>query len=319
MVDRQTTRRAFLGDAFLVAGAASLSPALARSATGAQEQKLHVACNSYSWAVFYQRQGQNLDQVLDEGLAEVAASGLDGYEPSLADVAQVDRLAPLLKKHGLEMRSFYVNSLLHEADQADQSIEQILTVARRAKEEAGACIVVTNPSPLAWGGPQNKNDAQLKTQAVSLNRLGAELKKIGLTLAYHNHDMELREAAREFHHMMLGTDPANVTLCLDSHWVYRGSGNSQVALFDIVKLYGSRVSELHLRQSKDGVWTEAFGEGDIDYRAFASALRETGARPHVVLEQAIENGSPNTMKPVEAFKESTEYVRRLFTGLGENA
>ncbi len=109
-----------------------------------------------------------------------------------------------------------------------------------------------------------------------MNRLGAELKKIGLTLAYHNHDMELREAAREFHHMMLGTDPANVTLCLDSHWVYRGSGNSQIALFDIVKLYGSRVSELHLRQSKDGVWTEALGDGDIDYRAFASALRRRG-------------------------------------------
>lgn len=318
MADRRTTRRDFLGDTVLVAGAAALSPALARSAMGAQDRKLHVACNSYSWAVFYQRQGRNFDQMLDEGLAEVAASGLDGYEPSLADIAQVDRLAPLLKKHGLEMRSFYVNSLLHEADQADQSIEQILTVAGRAKE-AGARIVVTNPSPLAWGGPQNKNDAQLKTQAVALNRLGAELKKTGLTLAYHNHDMELREAAREFHHMMLGTDPANVTLCLDSHWVYRGSGNSQVALFDIVKLYGSRVSELHLRQSKDGVWTEALGEGDIDYRAFASALRETGARPHVVLEQAIEKGSPDTMKPVEAFKESTEYVRRLFTGLGENA
>ncbi len=153
MADRQTTRRAFLGDAFLVAGAAALSPALARSATGAQGQTLHVACNSYSWAVFYQRQGQNFDQMLDEGLAEVAASGLDGYEPSLADVAQVDRMAPLLKKHGLEMRSFYVNSLLHEVDQADQSIEQILTVVRRAKEEAGAAHRRHQSQPARLGRP----------------------------------------------------------------------------------------------------------------------------------------------------------------------
>jgi inosose dehydratase len=319
MADRRTTRRAFLGDAVLAAGAAALSPALVRPAVAGQGEKLHVACNSYSWAVFYQRQGRNFDQTLDTGLAEVAASGLNGYEPSLGDVAQVDRLAPLLKKHGLQMRSFYVNSALHEADQADKSIEQILTVAGRAKKEAGARIVVTNPNPLAWGGPQNKNDTQLKTQAAALNRLGAELRKLGLTLAYHNHDMELREAAREFHHMMLATDPANVTLCLDSHWIYRGSGNSQVALFDIVKLYGKRISELHLRQSRDGIWTEAFGEGDIDYRAFADALRETGVRPHIVLEQAIEKGSPNAMQPVEAFRESTEYVRRLFAGLGEKA
>jgi inosose dehydratase len=309
------TRRMFLGDVIGATGAAVLSPVLARSATAAQNATLHVACNAYSWSVFYQRQGRNFDQSLDEGLAEVAASGLNGFEPSFADVAQVERLAPLLKKHGLEMRSFYVNSLLHEADRADESIRQILTVAPRAKE-AGARIVVTNPNPLAWGGAQDKNDEQLKVQAAALNRLGAELKKLGLTLAYHNHDMELRQAAREFHHMMLGTDPANVTLCLDAHWVYRGAGNSQVALFDVVKLYGKRISELHLRQSQGGVWTEAFGPGDIDYRALAEMLRQASVRPHVVLEQAIETGSPNAMTPLEAFKESTQATRRLFAGIG---
>lgn len=315
MAERMTTRRMFLRDAIGAAGTVALSSTLVRSTAAAQGQTLHVACNAYSWSVFYQRQGRNFDQSLDEGLAEVAASGLDGFEPSFADVAQVERLAPLLKKHGLEMRSFYVNSTLHEADRADESIRQILAVAPSAKE-AGARIVVTNPNPLAWGGAQDKNDEQLKVQAAALNRLGAELKKLGLTLAYHNHDMELRQAAREFHHMMLGTDPANVTLCLDAHWVYRGAGNSQVALFDVVRLYGKRVSELHLRQSQHGVWTEVFGSGDIDYRALAEMLRQASVRPHVVLEQAIETGSPNTMTPLEAFKESTKATRRLFTAIG---
>lgn len=315
MAERRMTRRMFLGDVIGATGAAVLSPVLARSATAAQNATLHVACNAYSWSVFYQRRGRNFDQSLDEGLAEVAASGLEGFEPSFADVVQVERLAPLLKKHGLEMRSFYVNSLLHEADRADESIRQILAVAPRAKE-VGARIVVTNPNPLAWGGAQDKNDEQLKVQAAALNRLGAELKKVGLTLAYHNHDMELRQAAREFHHMMLGTDPASVTLCLDAHWVYRGAGNSQVALFDVVKLYGKRISELHLRQSQGGVWTEAFGPGDIDYLALAEMLRQASVRPHVVLEQAIETGSPNTMTPLEAFKESTKATRRLFTAIG---
>jgi inosose dehydratase len=318
MADRLTTRRAFLADAALTTGAIALSSAPVRPAAGSQDERMHVACNSYSWTVFYQRQGRNLDQVLDEGLAEVAASGLDGFEPSFGDVAQIERMAPLLKKHRLGMRSFYVNSLLHEAERADESIRQILVVAPKARD-AGARIVVTNPNPLAWGGAQDKNDEQLKVQAAALNRLGAELRKLGLTLAYHNHDMELRQAAREFHHMMLGTDPANVTLCLDAHWVYRGSGNSQVALFDIVRLYGTRIRELHLRQSQGGIWTEAFGDGDIDHRALADALRQEGVRPHIVLEQAIENGSPNTMPPLDAFTKSTEYVRRLFAGLGEKA
>lgn len=311
MTAQQMTRRGFLNHSLLAGGAVALSPALAARPAQAGSGDIHVACNSYSWTVFYQREGRDFNQSLDAGLADVAASGLDGYEPGAGGVAEIDRLAPLLKAHGLEMRSLYVNSELHERDKAEASIAGVLAIAAKAKT-VGTRIIVTNPSPLQWGGPLNKSDDQLKTQAAALNDLGAKLKARGMTLAYHNHDMELREAAREFHHMMLGTDPANVTLCLDAHWVYRGAGNSQVALFDIVKLYGGRISELHLRQSENGIWSETFGPGDIDYEALARTLREHKVRPHIVLEQAVEKGTPQTMKPVQAFRESTQYARRLF-------
>jgi inosose dehydratase len=246
-------------------------------------------------------------------LAEVKASGNDGFEPGVGGLEQIEPMLPLLKKHGLEMRSLYVNSTLHDAGQVDKSIEEVLAAATKAKA-FGTRIIVTNPSPIRWGGPENKTDEQLKVQAAALDKLGAGLRKMGLILAYHNHDIELRNAAREFHHMMLGTDPAHVTLCLDAHWVYRGSGNSQVALFDVLKLYGPRVTELHLRQSQNGVWTEAFGPGDIDYPRLADSLLQIGVKPLLVLEQAVEAGSPKTMNAVEAFQKSTGYTRRVFAG-----
>jgi inosose dehydratase len=112
--------------------------------------------------------------------------------------------------------------------------------------------------------------------------------------------------------MMVGTDPACVTLCLDAHWIYRGSGNSQVALFDVLKLYGSRVTELHLRQSKDNIWTEMFGDGDIDYKRVAKYLLDIGVKPHIVLEQAVEAGSPKTTGSVEALRKSCQYARQIF-------
>jgi inosose dehydratase len=111
---------------------------------------------------------------------------------------------------------------------------------------------------------------------------------------------------------MVGTNPAYVTLCLDAHWVYRGSGNSSVALFDVLKLYGSRITELHLRQSKDNIWTETFSEGDIDYPRLVKYLLEIDIHPHVVLEQAAEKGTPQTMKTKEAFRKSSRYTRRVF-------
>jgi inosose dehydratase len=297
----------------LAGGFAAGMPEAMGAAAKAGSGRLHVACNQYPWGVFYQREGKDFSASLDAGLGEVAASGIDGFEPGVGGLQQIEQMAPLLKKHRLEMRSLYVNSTLHEAGQADRSIEAVVAAAAQAKT-VGTRIIVTNPSPIQWGGAQNKSDEQLETQAAALNTLGAKLREMGLTLAYHNHDIELRNAAREFHHMMVGTEPQNVTLCLDAHWVYRGAGNSQVALFDVVRLYGPRITELHLRQSQNGVWTEVFGPGDIDYPRLAGHLLKIGVKPLLVLEQAVEAGSPNTVKPVEAFQKSTQYTRQIFAG-----
>ena len=311
MLDDIISRRRFVKDLAIAGGTIVMGTRTVGAAKRRRGGKLHLACNQYPWTVFYQRENRNFNMDLDKGLSEVAASGMDGYEPLANNPQEIDRLGPLLKRHSLEMRSLYVNSVLHEQDKADESIEAVLAIAEKAKG-IGTRIIVTNPSPIRWGGPENKDDGQLKVQATALEKLGRLLKAMGLTLSYHNHDIELRNAAREFHHMMVGTDPAYVTLCLDAHWIYRGAGNSAVALFDVLKLYGSRITELHLRQSKDNIWTETFSDGDIDYPALAKHLLNIGVRPHIVLEQAVEAGSPKTMSTLNAFKKSSQHVRRVF-------
>jgi len=310
MLEHMISRRRFVKDIALVGGAMVVGAETSIARQDGRSQ-LHLACNQYPWTIFYRRDNRDFNKELDAGLGELAGCNLDGYEPLANNPQEIERLAPLLKNHGLKMRSLYVNSTLHERGKADESIESVVAIARKAKE-IGTKIIVTNPSPIRWGGPENKDDAQLKVQAAALEKLGRKLKEMELVLSYHNHDIELRNAAREFHHMMVGTDPAYVTLCLDAHWVYRGAGNSAVALFDVLKLYGPRITELHLRQSKNNIWTEAFGEGDIDYPAIAEYLIEINVKPHLVLEQAVETGSPMTMSTVEAFKKSSQYTRRVF-------
>jgi len=307
------SRRQFVAQAALASGAAVL--ARTAPATPKGEKRMHLASNVYPWHTFYQREGKDFGASLDDGLREVRAAGFDGYEPILGAPADVDALGPLLRKHGLEMRSFYVNSTLHARAAADATIEQVVAIAARAKT-IGARIVVTNPNPIRWGGPEDKDDRQLATQADSMNRLGAELRKLGMTLAYHYHDAEFRQAAREMHHMLVGTDPKLVTLCLDAHWTYRGAGNSAVFLFDMLELYAGRVSELHVRQSAGGVWTEAFeATGDIDYARLAERLARERRKPHIVLEQAVEAATPRTLSPVEAHRRGAEAARRVFAPL----
>jgi len=71
-----------------------------------------------------------------------------------------------------------------------------------------------------------------------------------------------------------------------------------------------RISELHIRQSKDGTWTEALGSGDIDYPRLVKLLRDRSVRPLLVLEQAVEKESPTTMTALEV---ATEAVARAAT------
>ena len=276
---------------------------------------LHVSCNLYTWYSYYLREGKNFYADTDAGLEQVAVSGMDGIEPSLSSVAQVEEIGPMLSKHGLEMRSVYVNSKLHIKEEAEASIDSVLEIVERCKPY-GTRVVVTNPSPIGWASKENKTDQQLMDQAVALDTLGARLRAMGLTLAYHTHDSEFRAGAREFHHMMLTTDPLNVAFCLDVHWVYRGALNSNIALFDVIKMYGERIAELHIRQSKDYVWTETFGEGDIDYHRVVQVLNEMNLNPLIVLEQAVEENTPNTMTPLEAHHESQQAIRQVFAPFG---
>lgn len=301
-------RRQFLNTLAVSTGAAVLSEA-ARAEQHAAPFPL--SCNQYSWITFYARDGKEWGANPDASLAEFASTGLKAYEPAFNSADEVPKLLPVLKKLGLAMPSVYVNTSLHEAGEASKSISSVLAIADALKP-AETKIIVTNTNPIQWGSEKNKSDEQLTEQARNLDKLGAELKKRGMTLAYHTHDVELRAAAREFHHMLLATDPKNVSLCLDVHWVYRGSGNSQVALFDIVKLYGKRISELHLRQSEGGIWQETFTEGDIDYPRLAQMLDSLGVKPHLVLEQCLEKTSPKTMDAVKAHKEDLVYVKKVF-------
>jgi len=308
MTKSLSNRREFLADAGLAAASVLCSGAAVHAAA-APIDGLHVAINQWSVGAVRRRDKQHANIAFDDELAELAAAGINGLEPGLGTAAQVDALASQLAKHNLQLRSIYTGSSLADPDGIDKEVERIVALAKRAKE-AGTTVIVTNPSTLP--NRLGKSDEQLQVQAAALNRLGHELTALGVTLAYHNHDVELQYAAREFHHMMLGTDPDALALCLDAHWVYRGAGHSQVALFDVVKLYGRRVAALHLRQSVDNVWSEAFGDGDIDYRALVAKLREAGASPLVVLEQGPETATPQTLEPAEVHRRSVRYVRDVF-------
>jgi inosose dehydratase len=306
-----TNRRQFLN---LAAGASAATLLHTAKPQPLAALPYPISANSYNWFTFYGRDNKNWGEDLDACIAEYAKTGLKAYEPGLNGPEDVLKLAPVLKKYQISMPSVYVNSVLHKSDEAAKSISAVLAIADEVKK-LGTKIMVTNPTPIRWGGDEVKSDAELKIQAASLDKLGAALRSKGITLAYHTHDVEMKAGAREFHHMLLNTSPLNVSFCFDVHWVYRGSQNSQLAVFDVFKLYGKRVVELHIRQSQGGIWSETFGAGDIDYPRLATELKKLGLRPHLVIEQCVEAKTPHTLDAVQAHIKDLAAIREVFAGL----
>ncbi|MFT5884599.1 MAG: inosose dehydratase [Arcticibacterium sp.] len=287
-------------------------PAIGLMSSFKSKEKLPISCSAYDWTTFYRRNGKEWGDNIPNDIAEYAKSGISALEPNITSVALAIELIPQLKKQGISMPSIYVNSLLHEKEKVEEGIKTILAIADRVKPY-GTSIIVTNPSPINWGGDELKTDSQLAVQAAALNKLGAALRKKGIKLAYHTHDMEMKAGAREFHHMLQNTDDENMGFCFDLHWVYQGSMDSALAVYDTLKIYGHRIVELHLRQSKDGVWSEALDIGlDIDYQKVAKELLKINVTPHLVIEQCISEETPKTMTAVEAHQRDLVWVKKVF-------
>jgi inosose dehydratase len=85
-----------------------------------------------------------------------------------------------------------------------------------------------------------------------------------------------------------------------------------VAVFDVLKLYGKRVVELHVRQSVNGIWSETFGEGDINYPRLVRELKGMNVFPHIVIEQCVEEKTPNTMTGLEAHIKDRVVFEKVF-------
>ncbi len=287
-------------------------PTLALLPTLAFSHDWPISCNTYNWYSFYSRDGKEWGKDIDSDIKHFSQSGILAIEPNIESVSMGTVFIAALKKYNILMPSIYVNTVLHKPNEVQASVQKVLDIAELVKPY-GTKIIVTNPSPIAWGSTKNKSDAELTAQAIALNELGAKLRARGITLAYHTHDMEMKAGAREFHHMLQNTAPRNVSFCYDVHWIYRGSENSSVAVFFVLKMYGHRIADLHIRQSDQGIWKETFSaKGDIDYSRFAAYLKKMGIKPHLVIEQCVEATSPNTMGVMEAHKVDLINVKKLF-------
>ncbi|MDC7232749.1 MAG: hypothetical protein PQJ58_05930 [Spirochaetales bacterium] len=238
-------------------------------------------------------------------------SGYNGWEGVLDLPEETASYMPLLKKSGLEMRSAYMNVVLHDQSRAEDEIKRVLNRAEEYAPQGLECLLV-NPMPLDWINPVAKNEEQLDIQLENINTLGHELRKRGVTLSYHSHDMEMLNGAKEMLHMLSASDEQAVSWCFDPEWIAKGSGNGGMAPLDWARIFGHRVTVIHYRQAVKGISCQVTCDGDIDYRGIQTILESKGASPLLVNEQLPGNLKEAFPVRDKLYTDSLTYIKSIF-------
>jgi inosose dehydratase len=300
-----SSRRDFLKTLTLAACAGTLTTPEGLAQGSAGRVRIPVGSNIYGWSQYYQRDGKNVNDHLDEVMSALRDAGYD-YLEGFVDINQpenIARSAEQMRAKGLRPVCLYTGARLHEDGKAQVTVEKLL-VAAKVCQQAGFTIIDCNPDPIG----REKTDAELAVQATALNELGAGLKRLGIRLGVHNHTPEMANHAREFHQILRDTDAASVGLCYDVHWVFRGG----ISPDECLKQYGSRIVSWHLRQSRKAIWWEDLDTGDIDYSAVARYAQQHQLSAPYTVELALEKGTEITRSAVENHRRSREFVRRVF-------
>jgi inosose dehydratase len=291
-----TTRRGFL---------AGVSGIAAMAAKSGYEPKLML--QPYVWTQQFRAEKIALADGLEKLFSASQRAGYKRMEliDSFLAPELKERTATLVRQYNFDIPVVYHGGPFYDQESAGRTISQILATADAAKD-LHAGWINTNCNPKAKR--ERKTDAELDTEARSLDRLGEHLKERGMRLMLHNHDADMTEGAREWRHMLRHTDPKLVSFCVDVHWVWRGKQDP----LELLRAAGQRVASLHIRNSVSNVWSESLGDGDVDYAAVTKLLKQIKYKGLLAVELAYEKDTKPTRGLEEDLKISREYAQKVF-------
>lgn len=225
-----------------------------------------------------------LARLADLGCQEVEFAGTYGHPP--AEVRKI------LDRHHLKAPAGHCDIVAITDKLAD-------TIA--AAKTLGHHYVV-----VAWIPDESRTPAGYAAVAETFNRAGAELKKAGLGLGYHNHSFEfdpLQDGPTGYDILLDRTDPKLVTMELDLFWI-RHAGKDAMQYFD---RHPGRFSMVHVKDmAADGAMVDV-GAGVMNWTELLTAARKAGVR-HAFVEH------DEAKDPLEFARTSFEYMRRLSRG-----
>jgi len=193
----------------------------------------------------------------------VREAGYDGMETGFQrlDPGSADLYAGLLKKYGLRLAALHVSADYRDAEGFAFQMRNLPATAAFAKKLGCANIFTSGSMPFG--------EVDYFLVAERLNALGAEYRRAGLALSYHNHDWEIKNNLFGLYTIHENTDAENLSFVPDVGWVTRGGADPRAVLS---KLSG-RISNLHFKEFTAGGGFAELGTGVVNFRNVCEFLK----------------------------------------------
>jgi sugar phosphate isomerase/epimerase len=300
-------RRCFLGSTatgLLAAATGAFLGASCRSMqSGSGTKQKKVVVGGHPWVYAATQPKYDIYPILDGIFADMSYAGLDGIElmhTALQYPDAVERIHALSNRYALPVIGTSFGGEMWDRAQREAVYEDARVVVTRLSKLGGRTLGTS-----VGRTPQPKTEAQFDAQAELLRKIMALCNDNGVVLNLHNHTYEVENGM----HDLKGTLARipEVRLGPDLNWLVRG-GVDPVAF---IESFGDKIVFLHIRdQNADGTWSEAVGEGAMDYVAIGKTLRAAKFSGDAVIELAHEQNFKPTRPLRDSLKMSRAYVRQ---------
>lgn len=300
-------RRSFLGSATKGLLAAATGALLGTGCRSTQSRSCakgkRVLVGGHPWVYAATQPKYDIYPILDTIFADMSYAGLDGIElmhTALRYPDAVERIHALSDKHALPVIGTSFEGAMWDRAQHEAVYEDAHVVVTRLAKVGGRTLGTS-----VGKAPQPKTEAQLDAQAELLRKIMALCSDNGVVLNLHNHTYEVENGMHDLNGTLARIP--QVKLGPDLNWLERA--NVDPATF--IEAFGDNIVFLHIRdQNADGKWSEAVGEGAMDYVGIGKALRAARFSGDAVIELAHEQNFKLTRPLRDSLKMSRAYVRK---------
>ena len=297
------SRRKFIKASAALSGALLFNGLLSEYAYS-NENKNTVPVYAHLW-VYASRYPPDWDctPIMDTVFSDLKYAGMQGVEVMeihLRHDDAVNRFNELIQKYSLPVTgASYYGDMWNKAEH-QKILDDLELVLQRLHAIGATMLGIT-----VGDAKRKKTEDELDAQADLLNKTIVICKKYSIAPNLHNHTFEVVDGM----HDLKGTLARipDIKLGPDLNWLVRGG----VDPVWFIQTYGHQMVYMHIRdQDSKGTWTEAVGEGVIDFPAIAKALEDINYNGKAAIELAFDKPPVNPVR--EDWKKSREYVKQVF-------